>query len=99
MSVEIRRATGDASWFIHHRFGLFIHWGLYALPARHEWVKSYECMTDEEYQKYFDHFAPDLYDPHAWARAARDAGMKSSACGTPGTPTTRRRTRRAARTS
>lgn len=76
MSVEIRRATGDASWFIHDRLGMFIHWGLYALPARHEWVKSYECTTDEEYQRYFDHFDPDLYDPHAWARAAKDAGMK-----------------------
>ncbi len=76
MSAEIRRATGDASWFVHDRFGMFIHWGLYALPARHEWVKSYERMTNEEYQRYFDHFDPDLYDPHAWARAARDAGMK-----------------------
>jgi alpha-L-fucosidase len=74
--VEIRKATGDASWFVHDRFGMFIHWGLYALPARHEWVKSYERMTDEEYQRYFDHFDPDLYDPHVWARAARDAGMK-----------------------
>src|SRR5689334_5681194 len=28
--------TGDASWFVRDRFGLFIHWGLYAMPARHE---------------------------------------------------------------
>ena len=33
---------GDSVWFVHDRFGLFIHWGLYALPARHEWVKSRE---------------------------------------------------------
>ena len=33
-------------------------------------------MTDEHYRRYFDHFDPDLYDPDAWARAARDAGMK-----------------------
>jgi len=76
MSVEVRKATGDSSWFVHDRFGLFIHWGLYALPARHEWVKSHEHITDEDYQKYFDHFDPDLYDPHAWARAAKEAGMK-----------------------
>ncbi|GAA1588648.1 MULTISPECIES: alpha-L-fucosidase [Kribbella] len=58
------------------RFGLFVHWGLYSLPARHEWVKNYERLTDEDYQPYFDHFEPDLYDPSKWARAAREAGMK-----------------------
>ena len=52
------------------RFGLFVHWGLYALPARHEWVKNRERLTDEDYQPYFDHFDPDLYDPREWARAA-----------------------------
>lgn len=35
------------SWWTHDRFGLFIHWGLYAMPARHEWVKSREKMSDE----------------------------------------------------
>ncbi len=58
------------------RFGLFIHWGLYALAARHEWVKNREQLTDEQYQPYFDHFEPDLYDPTAWARAAKAAGMR-----------------------
>src|SRR5437660_4139514 len=63
-------------WFIHDRFGLFIHWGLYALPARHELVKNTEQLTDEHYQRYFDHFDPDLYDPVVWARQARKAGMR-----------------------
>jgi len=67
---------GDTSWFVRDRFGLFIHWGLYSLPARHEWVKCREEMTDEDYEKYFRHFDPDLYDPRLWARAAADAGMK-----------------------
>ena len=67
---------GDSTWFTHDRFGMFIHWGTYAAAARHEWVKSNERIPDEEYQKYFDKFDPDLYDPRAWARAARDAGMK-----------------------
>lgn len=64
------------AWFIQDRFGLFIHWGIYALPARHEWVKSRERITDADYQRYFDHFDPDLFDPHAWARAAKNAGMR-----------------------
>ena len=67
---------GDTGWFVHDRFGMFIHWGLYALPARHEWVKSRELIADEPYQPYFDHFDPDLYDPREWAAAAKAAGMK-----------------------
>jgi alpha-L-fucosidase len=68
--------AGKTDWFVHDRFGLFIHWGIYALPARHEWVKNREKIPDEVYQRYFEHFDPDLYDPRAWARAARAAGMK-----------------------
>ncbi len=68
--------TDRNAWFIHDRFGLFVHWGIYASAARHEWVKSRERIGDEQYQRYFDHFDPDLYDPRAWARIARQAGMK-----------------------
>ncbi|HHV54969.1 MAG TPA: alpha-L-fucosidase [Firmicutes bacterium] len=67
---------GDTSWFVHDRFGMFIHWGLYALPARHEWVKQMERIPDEVYERYFRHFDPDLYDPELWAEAAANAGMK-----------------------
>ena len=70
------KTDGDTSWFVQDRFGMFIHWGLYALPARHEWVKMREEMDDETYEKYFRHFDPDLYDPRIWAEAARKAGMK-----------------------
>ena len=73
---NIRPTTGDSDWFVRDRFGLFIHWGLYAMGARHEWLKSREKMTDEQYEKYFKNFDPDLYDPKAWAEAASDAGMK-----------------------
>ena len=64
------------AWWLNDRFGMFIHWGLYALPARHEWVKNFEKMTNEDYQKYFDAFDPDLYNPTEWARMAKLAGMK-----------------------
>ena len=76
MSTEMRKAAGDASWFVHDRFGMFIHWGLYALPARHEWVRNREKISNEDYEKYFERFDPDLYDPKAWARAAKAAGIK-----------------------
>ncbi len=64
------------AWWVNDRFGMFIHWGLYALPARHEWVKSNERLTNEDYQKYFDNFNPDLYNPREWAKMAKAAGMK-----------------------
>lgn len=63
-------------WFIHARFGMFIHWGLYAIPARGEWVRSYEEMPKEDYMKYFEEFDPQDCDPAVWARAAKEAGMQ-----------------------
>lgn len=63
-------------WFRRDRFGLFIHWGLYAIPGRGEWVKTYEKMTNEEYNQYFEAFNPTEYDPKKWAKAAKKAGMK-----------------------
>jgi len=64
------------SWFLHDRFGMFIHWGLYALPARHEWIRNFEQISNEDYEKYFRRFDPDLYNPEAWAEMAAAAGMK-----------------------
>ncbi len=77
MSSYVRRKTaGDTEWFVHDRFGMFIHFGLYAMPGRHEWVKHYERTPEDKYQKYFEHFNPDLFDAKVWARKAREAGMK-----------------------
>ena len=75
-SYVVRKTPGDTEWFRHDRFGMFIHWGLYAMPARHEWVKSRECITEEKYDKYFRYFNPDLFDAKEWARQAKAAGMK-----------------------
>lgn len=64
------------AWFNEARFGMFIHWGLYAIPARGEWVRNYERIPKEDYMKYFYEFDPVDYDPKKWARAAKEAGMK-----------------------
>ncbi len=69
-------AGGDLGWWRHDRFGMFITWGLYALPGRHEWVQNRERLSVADYQKYFDHFDPDLFDPRDWARQAKRAGMR-----------------------
>lgn len=51
MNREIKERT---KWFMDARFGMFIHWGLYSIPACGEWVMSQKEMTIEEYRKYFD---------------------------------------------
>ena len=63
-------------WFREARFGMFIHWGLYSIPARGEWVRSDEQMPESEYMPYFDEFDPRDYNPRAWAKAAKEAGMQ-----------------------
>ena len=75
-SYVTRKTPGDTAWFTRDRFGMFIHWGLYAMPARHEWVKTRERISEEKYDKYFEHFDPDLFDAREWARQAKAAGMK-----------------------
>jgi alpha-L-fucosidase len=76
MSAQGAATERSGEWFEEARFGMFIHWGLYSLGARHEWLQSREFMSREQYRKYFDRFDPDLYDPRAWAKIAAEAGMK-----------------------
>ena len=75
-SYVTRKTPGDTAWFTRDRFGMFIHWGLYSMPARHEWVKTREMIPEEKYDKYFKYFDPDLFDAREWARQAKAAGMK-----------------------
>lgn len=63
-------------WFQDARFGMFIHWGLYSIPARGEWIKAVEKMDNAAYEKYFREFNPALYNPRKWAEIAVNAGMK-----------------------
>ena len=74
--IQTKPTLGDTSWFVHDRFGMFIHWGLYAQPARGEWIQNRESIDTKGYEKYFENFDPDLFDAKEWARAAREAGMK-----------------------
>ena len=73
--TEVQKAE-RLSWWTHGRFGMFIHFGLYAMPARGEWVKKIETIPDAKYDEYFKNFNPDLFDAKAWAKVAKDAGMK-----------------------
>lgn len=67
---------GDPTWLLNDRLGLFIHFGLYSMAARHEWLMTTEQIHPEDYRKYFDHFNPELMDMRALARKAKETGMK-----------------------
>lgn len=68
------------------RFGMFVHWGVYAVPAGvyngkpvpnlGEWIMYYSRIPRADYRKYAADFAKDGYDPTAWTRLAKEAGMK-----------------------
>lgn len=73
MNQEMLKRT---KWFMEERFGMFIHWGLYAIPAVGEWMMSGKRIPAEEYEKYFDQFDPVDFDPVSWAKLAKKAGMR-----------------------
>lgn len=74
------------AWWREARFGMFIHWGLYAVPAGDwngktcggpsEWIMQSLKIPVSEYKKFAPEFNPTKYDPKAWARIAKDAGCK-----------------------
>ena len=77
MTQELGRTTAaDTEWFYARPLRPVYPLGDLRPPARHEWVKQRERIRDEDYQRYFDHFYPDLYDPEKWAREAKNAGMR-----------------------
>ena len=71
-------------WWREARFGLFIHWGLYAIPAGEwdgktnhaEWIRTTAQIPLEEYDQFVGQFNPVKFDADAWARMAKQAGMK-----------------------
>ncbi len=77
--MKAPRNTDDrTAWFRQAAFGMFIHWGAYAVPGRGEWVRLQERIPAEEYAKLADRFNPTKYDPHAWAALAKDVGAQMS---------------------
>jgi alpha-L-fucosidase len=72
------------AWWRDARFGLFIHWGLYAIPAGEwkgeinhaEWILTTAQIPVAEYENFAPGFNPEKFDPAAWVKAAKDAGMK-----------------------
>jgi alpha-L-fucosidase len=73
-------------WWREARFGMFIHWGVYSVPAGTykgkqipsigEWIMNRGKIPVVEYKQFAQHFNPVRYDPQAWVRLAKEAGMK-----------------------
>jgi alpha-L-fucosidase len=63
-------------WFNEQRFGMFIHWGLYSIPAKGEWYRYKEAVPPEEYRALAREFNPRFFRPREWARLAKEAGMR-----------------------
>ncbi len=71
-------------WWRDARFGMFLHWGLYSVPAgkwnndtgHAEWIMTTAHIPVEQYEKFKDEFNPTRFDAEAWAQMAADAGMK-----------------------
>ncbi len=63
-------------WWREAKFGMFIHWGLYAILGRGEWVMNDEGIPPEEYRKLAQEFSPRYCDIRQWVKLAREAGMR-----------------------
>ncbi|MFT3684657.1 MAG: alpha-L-fucosidase [Phycisphaerales bacterium] len=82
----VRREDERMAWWNDARFGMFIHWGVYSVPAGtwndkttggpSEWLMQSLKVPTSEYVKFADGFTADKYDPAAWAKLAKQAGMK-----------------------
>lgn len=81
-------AADRAQWFREARFGMFIHWGVYAVPAGEwngrkisptqggEWIFRLLSIPVVDYRKFGAGFTASRYDPQAWVRLAQESGMK-----------------------
>lgn len=65
-----------AQWFRHDRFGLFVHFGVYALVGKGEWVQDTGKIPLAEYTRHHANFNPSRFDAAAWVGLAKRAGQK-----------------------
>ncbi len=63
-------------WWTDATFGMFIHWGIYSVPAHAEWYMNNGHVPLKKYEKYASRFDPHHFDADYWARIAKNAGMK-----------------------
>lgn len=76
-ATTVKRASAKGlQWFQDVRFGMFIHWGPSAVPARHDWIMHAERISVPEYEKLAAQFNPTKFNADEWVSIAADAGQK-----------------------
>ena len=74
---SLQSRVGDGrDWFFEKRFGMFVHWGIYAIPAVHEQYMQRFNIPRKEYEKYAKLWNPVDFDPERWLDLMQEAGMK-----------------------
>jgi len=80
-----KEKTKRMQWWLDDTYGLFIHWGIYAVPAGEykgkitgaaEWIMGNEKIPVNEYEKFAAEFNPQKFDAKEWVRIAKNGGMK-----------------------
>lgn len=71
---EIRESVKQ--WFREAKFGLFIHWGIYAVTGRGEWLRSSEQVKEDVYKEQVPKFSAKKFNPQSWAKLAKQTGVK-----------------------
>ncbi len=76
LAPDLLLSEKDMAWWRDAKFGVFVHWGLYAIPARGEWYMFNEKVSPEAYAELAKEFNPRHYDPDSWAALAKTAGAR-----------------------
>lgn len=76
VAPELRLSANQMKWWQDAKFGMFIHWGLYAIEGKGEWHMYNDKIPAEEYAKLANQFNPQHFDANVWATVAKNAGMK-----------------------
>lgn len=76
MNELIAERTKKTAWYREARFGLFLHWGIYSVVGIDEWIQSIQEIPAQTYEQNAAMFTAAKYDPTAWAKMAKAAGMK-----------------------
>ena len=74
--AEIPPLEERAKWFLESRFGLFVHWGVYSIMGKGEWVQDTGKVPVQEYEKLYPQFNPTGYNAAEWVALAKRAGQK-----------------------
>lgn len=76
LAPDLLLPENKMTWWRDAKFGVFVHWGLYAIPAKGEWHMFNDKVPPDEYARLTQAFNPRHYDPRAWAKLAKAGGAR-----------------------